>query len=1179
MLGINNKIFKGLYFSLGTWSSRKTIIWISASFLAVVAFSVLTIIKPSLELHYSAEQLSDKNTKGAIAENFTDQKKDGSGSTYTLASYPATIRFNFAIQQPVTFTLELQGSTTITTQIAIAGDVTKLPPKSPYQLLIKTITNPSSRTPDTDPNFYQPFSIEFNSDPPLAQPLHTPGDAVHLWSVKLDLRQYWTDFKPSLWLVWFVPLGLLIALSLALAYQRSSVIVLSYISIAMAFVPTISMIILLFMAQLGLTPFAGTLRYLIIMAAILYLALFSTAVGLSLPVKTTGNLYRPAYQFIKNQENNLLFFWIGGLVLLVLIMGKQVLSSTVYKQYTLEQYVLLGTGFPLLLVGIKLLGHWPRVASVLLALKLGLSGLVVFISLAFLLEHSQFQLLLIMILSLVQIGIIRSQAKPISQINNISRVLWYVTASLVIALVWTLAFLYIWWTDYIVWIGASNYKSVAVVLVVLLVSLVIFDRLDTSTTAFSLFSNFNLAGVIIIIALNFRTERLYDSYLYYHSNVFVGPAEMVRAGGWLLWDVPAQYGFLNTLLIAGFPSQTSWQALFILNSLLNALVGVSIFLAVRLLGKNWQNWLIGLLVAIASNYKTQQGEGVGSIWGMDRYPAGGGLRFIWCFVLLATLAVEYNRTKRQVSSTYLLWLGTAAWLVGVFWSAESAVYSTAIWLPAYGLLVWRKFSPRWMIDQEKRRLWIAKLMGWLLLPIGLLGLTVAGLSFYYLGQLGNTPDWLSFIDYAVSFSSSDAPTKEGDISLLIDPRGIFWLLLVLLVLISIVCFYFLSKSWKHPALSLAVGLFGATWSVTSYFLARSYVSIAPTLFSVYCMAIALTIYLLKAENVQAKWATLIKLSYVPILSVVILSLVANQGGLIDFFTQKEGTYTRVEDNLPKLDEPTQKLLDKAGVRPDDPIITVSGFNLLNAQTKTNQMSSFVNGKPWLPIYPETLILPLPEERRQVYLERYAQQLKMSGWVLGSVYQAVNDKDWFYLTMPHYYRPTKVVQSEQGSLLTWYEYNPARALANSRYDFMARADDGQVSNNKPVSNSPNQKGAFVTRSGIKAFAIVAGYNYSFNDVTIEPKDRLVFSPALYYDKSRAKGAEVYIEVSTGNETRRIFQKELAATDQVPDLHNFEVSLDDFTNQTVTIHFGVDVPAGVKPAESNWVSFFQAGVFRP
>jgi hypothetical protein len=40
-----------------------------------------------------------------------------------------------------------------------------------------------------------------------------------------------------------------------------------------------------------------------------------------------------------------------------------------------------------------------------------------------------------------------------------------------------------------------------------------------------------------------------------HWSVFIGPAEMVRQGGWLLWDVPSQYGFLEYTLIVHFPCQ------------------------------------------------------------------------------------------------------------------------------------------------------------------------------------------------------------------------------------------------------------------------------------------------------------------------------------------------------------------------------------------------------------------------------------------------------------------------------------------------------------------------------------------------------------------------------------------------------------------------------------------------
>jgi hypothetical protein len=63
--------------------------------------------------------------------------------------------------------------------------------------------------------------------------------------------------------------------------------------------------------------------------------------------------------------------------------------------------------------------------------------------------------------------------------------------------------------------------------------------------------------------------------------MFVGPAELVRQGGWLLWDVPSHYGFLNTLVVAAVPVQSAWQAMHLVNGFLLACSAALVFFLLR----------------------------------------------------------------------------------------------------------------------------------------------------------------------------------------------------------------------------------------------------------------------------------------------------------------------------------------------------------------------------------------------------------------------------------------------------------------------------------------------------------------------------------------------------------------------------------------------------------------------
>jgi hypothetical protein len=78
------------------------------------------------------------------------------------------------------------------------------------------------------------------------------------------------------------------------------------------------------------------------------------------------------------------------------------------------------------------------------------------------------------------------------------------------------------------------------------------------------------AGLVASLGLlaleSFRVEYLFDLMSTHHWGAFVAPAEIVRQGGWLLWDTPATYGPGATLAIAAMPTN-AWDGFFWLNVL------------------------------------------------------------------------------------------------------------------------------------------------------------------------------------------------------------------------------------------------------------------------------------------------------------------------------------------------------------------------------------------------------------------------------------------------------------------------------------------------------------------------------------------------------------------------------------------------------------------------------------
>jgi hypothetical protein len=95
----------------------------------------------------------------------------------------------------------------------------------------------------------------------------------------------------------------------------------------------------------------------------------------------------------------------------------------------------------------------------------------------------------------------------------------------------------------------------------------VFDR-DSIQTYFASRSNLlNLLGIFGLGLLSLRADGLLTHpSAEFHWAFFAGPAELVRQGGWLLWDVPSLYGYLNIVLVAALPFGSTWQSLFILNA-------------------------------------------------------------------------------------------------------------------------------------------------------------------------------------------------------------------------------------------------------------------------------------------------------------------------------------------------------------------------------------------------------------------------------------------------------------------------------------------------------------------------------------------------------------------------------------------------------------------------------------
>jgi hypothetical protein len=413
----------------------------------------------------------------------------------------------------------------------------------------------------------------------------------------------------------------------------------------------------------------------------------------------------------------------------------------------------------------------------------------------------------------------------------------------------------VWWTPPGVFMR-SPYSMVVCGLSLLLVVAVLYgeDRPPGPRTR-RVEALGSVVALLVIGAMAFRTDGLDPVWCpRHHWAAVVGPAELVRQGGWLLWDVPAQYGFLSTLTLALLPCRTVLESLYFAQAALQFTAAVLFYGAFRSLSAGLVNQCFALLLTVAAVFLVA-GDPIVLV-GPSLWPAIGAFRFIWVHLLLGIL-FWWLRRSDQAAPRGMLWTGCAVWLLGVLWSFESAVYCSVTWLPLYGWLVLTG-SPASEAGGPKlrERLWQGR--WWFLLPPVLLLSAVSLVTLYYWVHLGLFPDWRAFNEHAVSF-------RNGFMSIPIYSTGPVWALVLVYCAFATTA----AATARRKGVALLLGGGGALWAVSSYYVGRSHPVNVGNLLPVFCVGAMLALYC--ATRFNSPSLPLVKASLVPLLTIILAS--------------------------------------------------------------------------------------------------------------------------------------------------------------------------------------------------------------------------------------------------------------------------------------------------------------------
>jgi len=588
---------------------------------------------------------------------------------------------------------------------------------------------------------------------------------------------------------------------------------------------------------------------------------------------------------------------------------------------------------------------------------------------------------------------------------------WWTTGLTLLILIpaWAAASRLVWWTPFLWWIANLPLASIAFFVFVLLTSVAFSDSTPTAPkTPWRLWTIPNVLAMIVLAAFSLRGSGFFGSMI--HPAVIIGPAELVRQGGWLLWDVPAQYGFLNTLLLAILPCATIWQSLYIVNAVLLFLASLLLFLFFRLSGRGLLHYCCALLVSLSAVH--WMCGWIREFQGPQTVPSSGPYRFFWIYSIAAVLLWELHLAYSDDRRWTPVWIGLATWLASCLWSAESAVYCSVMLMPAYVGMLFRRLSSQ----ADSRPLFQRLRTGaaCLLAPLGLVALTVLFLFAFYRMRLGCGPDWRCYFDYCVAF-------KNGFGSFLIEPKGGVALLLSVFFGMGAVVACILRGSNSLGMFAVFAGVWGGCWAAASYFVPRSHENNVANLTPIFCVGIAVALDVISKENLSSHARLLLRVVFVPCLATIMVI----PFGCSDFPSRvsqivREGYYAHIEAGIP-VEPNVASIREAVEVAPDEAFVSVREGDFIPdfppppPSASSSCGTRWVLPKAWIPLCPTGLFDPLPAKRSAVYLDRFVARHPGGGWVLLSRVPS-SDHTWVLQELIATHHPTKTVMGREWMMI-------------------------------------------------------------------------------------------------------------------------------------------------------------------
>ncbi|MBT8635767.1 hypothetical protein G6644_00670 [Polynucleobacter paneuropaeus] len=461
----------------------------------------------------------------------------------------------------------------------------------------------------------------------------------------------------------------------------------------------------------------------------------------------------------------------------------------------------------------------------------------------------------------------------------------------------------------------------------------------------------NLAlGILSTLAflfISFRHDSLFNSTVsgspIYHWEYYAGVIRSIQHGGWLLWDTPSQYGFLNLAIASIFSPGNPYESFYLFQGSLLFITSSSLFLAIShrfALSPLHRTFLFSLIFFSLFFADIE-------FIGPYPFPSSSVVRFFGAYLIITIFCIYPKFGDKQRYLVSLIFPLT------FFWSAESAVYSTSIVICVLTTL---------FIYLKKSGQPLKFFIKYLSSLVATYALALIIIILFYKIRLGHLPDFTGFFEYASGYASGFGyvPLKA------MGPGNI--LLLIFIGVISLITTKSnFSNSNSNPYIALISACAGCMWGISTYYfgrpVAQNITAILPLL------VIVLFITSSASRGRQLSIASIaIRTIAIPIFFISLLPLWSpdwlSKTKDFKFFTKN------IETSIPLGQAEIEKHLSFLKSKGEKNIIFYGDGDEVTAPNPYQGQRDFFIFSAWLPTPLQLLEAPIQQDKRKIYLTRY-----------------------------------------------------------------------------------------------------------------------------------------------------------------------------------------------------------------